>query len=227
MRRMLPQLVLCTIFTGICLPTATLIPGCGTERGFATPPATIPPEVDRLADWLSGSFDSSAQAARDARYFDISLNACRVWPSRTDGRWVYIEQARSDALDQPYRQRMYRVRYDGQGRLMSEVFAFPASGRPAAGSWRDPDALNAFTPELLEPREGCDVYLADVGGRFEGGTEGEGCTSSLAGAAYATSEVVVEADRITSWDRGFDRAGDQVWGAEAGPYEFIRIGPTR
>ena len=198
------------------------MPGCGTETGFATPPAAIPPEVDRLANWLSGSFDSSAQAARDDRFLDISLNSCRVWPSRTDGRWVYVEQARSDALDRPYRQRMCRIRFDGQGRLMSEVFAFPEGGRPPAGAWRDPASLDAFTPELLEPREGCDLYLNLADDRFEGGTEGRGCTSTLSGAAYATSEVVVEADRFTSWDRGFDRAGKQVWGAEAGPYEFRR-----
>lgn len=206
----------------LALPAVLLPAGCGTETGFATPPAAIPAEVDRLADWLSGAFDSSAQAARDEAFLDISLHSCRVWPSRTDGRWVYVEQARTDALDRPYRQRMYRVRFDGDGRLVSEVFAFPEGERPTAGSWRDPASLDTVLPELLVPREGCAVYLSASDDRFTGGTEGEGCESALAGASYATSEVVVEADRITSWDRGFDAAGAQVWGSEAGPYEFLR-----
>ena len=30
-------------------------------------------------------------------------------------------------------------------------------------------------------------------------------------------------DRLLSWDRGFDAAGKQVWGAEKGPYEFLRV----
>jgi hypothetical protein len=159
---------------------------------------------------------------RDPAFLDISLNACRVWPSRTDGRWVYLEQARSDTLDRPYRQRMYRVRFDADGRLVSEVFAFPEGMRPAAGSWRDPSSLDQIVPDLLLPREGCAVHLTWSDDRFEGGTEGEGCESSLAGASYATSEVVIDATSISSWDRGFDSAGAQVWGSEAGAYEFRR-----
>jgi len=210
------------LILGLALVTAVPHPGCGVVTEVTIPPAAIAPEVDRLADWLSGSFDSSAQALRDPAFLDISLHACRVWPSRTDGRWVYVEQARSDALDRPYRQRMYRVRFDGEGRLVSEVFAFPEGMRPAPGSWRDPSSLNEIVPDLLLPREGCAVHLSRVDDRFEGGTEGTGCASSLAGAAYATSEVVVGPDRITSWDRGFDAAGKQVWGSEAGAYEFLR-----
>jgi hypothetical protein len=30
------------------------------------------------------------------------------------------------------------------------------------------------------------------------------------------------ADRLESWDRGFDAAGVQVWGSEKGPYVFVR-----
>lgn len=204
-------------------PLALVLAGCGTETSVVTPPATIAPEVDRLAAWLSGSFDSSAQAAEDSEFLDISLHACRVWPSRTDGRWIYVEQARSEDPDRPYRQRMYRVRHDGEGRLVSEVFAFPAALLPDGGSWRNPAVLDAVEPSLLLPREGCTVYLAAVEDRFEGGTEGNGCASSLSGATHATSEVVVESDRFTSWDRGFAADGTQVWGSEAGPYEFVRI----
>jgi hypothetical protein len=31
---------------------------------------------------------------------------------------------------------------------------------------------------------------------------------------------MVTANEITSWDRGFDSAGKQVWGATKGPYQF-------
>ena len=71
-------------------------------------------------------------------------------------------------------------------------------------------------------REGCEVYLKWVDDHFEGSTLGEGCESTLGGASYATSEVYLGADLIESWDRGFDAAGVQVWGAEEGAYEFIR-----
>ena len=59
-------------------------------------------------------------------------------------------------------------------------------------------------------------------GAFVGGTEGNGCTSSLNGAQYATSKVKITKNRIESWDQGFNAQGVQVWGAEAGPYVFDR-----
>ena len=200
-----------------------LLAGCGVETSSNTRSRPFPAEVDRLAEWLSGSFSSIEQAASDPEFLEISLGACRVWPSRTDGRWVYVEQAREDALDRPYRQRMYRIRIDDRGVLVSEVFMFPQGSEPAAGSWKDPASLDSVDPFLLVPREGCTVYLdSSDATSFEGGTEGKGCTSSLGGADHATSEVTVSADTISSWDRGFDADGVQVWGSTSGPYVFRR-----
>jgi len=59
---------------------------------------------------------------------------------------------------------------------------------------------------------------------FEGSTVGEGCGSSLRGAAYATSEVELWPTYLRTWDRGFDARGEQVWGATEGPYVFERVG---
>ena len=61
--------------------------------------------------------------------------------------------------------------------------------------------------------------------RFEGGTDGQGCESTLMGAAYATSVVVLRANGFSSWDRGFNAVDMQVWGATAGPYLFARRVP--
>jgi len=58
---------------------------------------------------------------------------------------------------------------------------------------------------------------------FVGGTEGKGCASDLRRATYATSEVVVKLDHLTSWDRGFDKSDRQVWGAEKGGYVFLKL----
>lgn len=196
--------------------------GCGIETSSNATVPPIPAEVDRLADWLSGSFDSAVQAEKDPEFLDISLHACRIWPDRTDGRWLYVEQVRSDAPDRPYRQRAYRLRIDDLGRLVSEIYAFPDGERPEAGDWRTPEALDRVDPFLLLPREGCTVRLEFKNGAFTGSTSGEGCPSSISGATYATSEVTIQSDRIISWDRGYDESGTQVWGAEKGPYVFRR-----
>lgn len=212
---------------GLAILIAISSSGCnGTETSSFAGPIRFSSGVERLHSWLCGSFDSSAQAARDSAFHSISLHGVPIWPDREDGRWLYVEEAASDALDRPSRQFAHRVRNDAQGGLISEVFGFPEGEVPPAGSWKDPDYFNSIDPALLIPREGCTVHLVAATGddpAFTGGTIGDGCASRLNGADHATSEVRVEADAIQSWDRGFDASGTQVWGAESGPYDFIRL----
>lgn len=180
------------------------------------------PSAEQLGDWLTGSFGSGAQAAADSAYYDIRLEMVPIWTDREDGLWFYVEQAVATARERPYRQRVYRVRELEDGRFESAVFTLPDPQR-YAGAWREEAPLSDLEPADLAEREGCAVLLAwDPAGRYAGSTEGTGCTSTLRGAAYATSEVIVEPGRIESWDRGFDAEGNQVWGAEKGAYVFLR-----
>ena len=111
---------------------------------------------------------------------------------------------------------------DQDGAFRSEVFTLPEPAR-YVGAWHDPARLHDLSPDSLELRAGCDVVLRRGSeGIFVGATVGSGCASDLSGAAYATSVVTVWPDRLETWDRGFDAAGEQVWGAEEGPYIFLR-----
>jgi hypothetical protein len=172
---------------------------------------------------MAGSFSSAAQAAADTNCFDIRLEIVPVWGAREDGPWLYVEQAAAGHLERPYRQRVYHVIAGDSGEVVSEVFTIPDPLR-FAGAWRDEAPLAALAPDSLELREGCGVVLRRTEqGPFVGGTVGTGCASTLRGAAYATSEVELGPDRLTSWDRGFDADGNQVWGAVTGPYVFDRV----
>jgi hypothetical protein len=85
--------------------------------------------------------------------------------------------------------------------------------------------MRDVAPADLALRGGCSILLERAADdSFEGATTGTGCASSLRGAAYATTEVVVRHDRFTSWDRGWNTAGEQVWGAVKGPYAFVKRG---
>ena len=183
--------------------------------------AEMPPGAfDTLVEWMTGSFSSTAQAAADSNYYDIRLEMVRIWPERTDGCWIYVEQAVAASLDKPYRQRVYHVVQLEDDLFKSEVYTLP-DPQSVAGQWQDPALLADLGPTDLEERDGCAVFLRqDKGGEFAGGTIGRGCGSGLRGAAYATSEVVIGPDRLASWDRGFGAGGAQVWGAERGPYIF-------
>ena len=199
----------------------------GLAAALATPPAAAAPpagagDLDRLAAWLTGSFSSAAQAARDTNFFDIRLRIVPIWKHRAGEHWRYVEQAAAAKLDRPYRQRVYRATATPDGGLESAVFALRDPLR-FAGEWKKDAPLAGLTPDSLLAREGCSVLLKWADGRFVGGTRGTGCASDLRGAAHATSEVTVEKDRMLSLDRGWDAAGKQAWGSTAGPYEFRRV----
>lgn len=188
----------------------------------ARPEAAADQDLATLTAWLSGSFSSAAQADADTNYFDIRLRVVPVWTARTDGPWLYVEQATATAQDKPYRQRVYRLRDGGDGTFTSEVFALPGARR-FAGAWRQAQPLAELTPDSLLVRDGCAVVLRrEANDRFAGGTVGQACASDLRGAAYATSEVTVGPDTIESWDRGFAADGSQAWGATGGGYVFVR-----
>jgi hypothetical protein len=179
--------------------------------------------LDVLAGlYMTGSFSSAAQAAADPEYRDIRLHMTPIWLDRTDGRWLYVEQAVATSLDKPYRQRVYRVTGPTDGAFRSEVFTM-ASPLRFAGAWARPELLGSLTPDSLTVRDGCAVILKQGESGFVGSTAGHGCASDLRGAAYATSEVAIAREHLTSWDRGFAADGTQVWGATKGPYVFDRL----
>ena len=181
-------------------------------------------DLDDLASWMAGTFSSAAQAAEDPDFFDISLHMAPIWTDRTDGRWLYVEQAVSEALHRPYRQRVYRLVELVPGLFESQVYTLP-DPTTVIGAWLAEDPLAELSPEDLEERDGCAILLRRRGDSFIGSTLASLCTSTLRGAAYATSEVIVTPDGIVSWDRGFADDGLQVWGAVRGGYVFDRIVP--
>ncbi len=181
------------------------------DRDFAT-----------LCRWLTGSFSSAAQAAADTAYHDIHLQMVPIWPERSDACWLYVEQAVGSSLERPYRQRVYRVAPLGENLYESAVYTL-ADPEAAVGAWREERPLARLTPDDLDRRDGCAVLLRrDPGGEFSGGTIGRGCESTLGDAAYATSEIRLWSGGMETWDRGYTPAGEQAWGAEQGPYVFLR-----
>jgi len=180
--------------------------------------------VSMLERWMSGSFGSQAQSEADPEYFDIRLHMAPIWTDRADGPWLYIEQARSDFLDKPYRQRVYRLSKVSDGRYASAVYTLPDPVARFTGACDDParQAFTGITPDDLKLLDGCAVMLKWMPGQnaFVGGTEGTGCASTREGAKYTASEITFTEGLLTSWDRGFDASGKQVWGAVKGGYQF-------
>jgi len=203
--------------------------GASSPDAEPAPDASAPIEAaDLLRDYLSGRFDSADQATSDPRYFAIQLWICPVDAPELGPRVLYVEQARSDSLAQPYRQRLYvidPIAEDPQTRAVSRVFELTAPARSIGLCERA--ELGVFTASDATEKVGCGVFMAHDGDHFTGATRDRDCPSSLNGASYTSSEVELRAEQMTSWDRGYDGAGAQVWGATAGPYRFVRRTPLQ
>lgn len=175
-----------------------------------------------LKNRMEGAFNSEMQAKVDSDYYNIHLHMVQIWKKDKDGYWLYVEQAVAAALKKPYRQRIYHVYRQDEATLVSKVYEMNSALR-FAGAYANTDLLSSLTKDSLIDRQGCAIYLhKDKDGNFSGSTPGKDCLSSLRGSTYATSEVVIYADKLVSWDRGWDKEDKQVWGAEKGGYQFIK-----
>ncbi len=179
-------------------------------------------DLQKLTSWMTGSFNSKEQADLDTNFYNISLHMVQIWNEEPDYVWLYVEQAADWALEKPYRQRVYRLSENEDGTFESAVFTFNNPLR-FAGDWKNENLLAQLTPDSLMVREGCALILRFNDGVFEGSTNGKDCISNLHEASYATSEVRIEENVVTSWDRGFNKDDVQVWGAVTGPYIFKKL----
>lgn len=221
--------------------TLTLLLGCAPKGESSSPPASAAPvaaadettapepfaaDVDELWGLMQGSFSSRAQAQADPEYFDIRLHMMPIWTDREDARWLYVEQAVAVAPAEPYRQRVYRVATGEDGTIVSAVYTIEQPLRFAL-AWQDPSKLDALTMDDITRKDGCEVVLRkQAAGTYAGATGERSCPSDLRGASFATSEVVISEQGVDSWDRGYDDAGQQVWGAREGGYEFRHDDPN-
>lgn len=196
---------------------------CGTvNQGPVEMKRPAGEQVRQVAEWMTGTFSSGAQASKDPQFRNVVLHIAPIWTDRRDARWLYVEQAMATTLDKPYRQRVYRLTDSPDG-IESMVYELPGDPLRFAGAWKEDRPLNQMLPSMLLPKAGCAVHLKSTDGlTWTGGTDGTGCPSSREGAAYATSEVTLTPTELRTWDRGFDASGKQVWGSTAGPYVFVK-----
>ena len=182
-----------------------------------------PTLLERLITGMTGNYSNTDQARGDQNFHDVALHIVRIWPDRTDGPWLYLEQALTDAPEHPYRQRVYQLAAQAGGSFESRVFEL-TDPIGLTGAWKEPARFAKLDPSSLTPCAGCTVILhAQPDGSFKGGTEGNSCASTLRGASYATAETTVGNQQIITWERGYNASGVQVWGSIHGGFIFKKI----
>lgn len=199
-----------------------LVPFLFGISSFSQPKVLTSKDLPKLAKMMSGRFSSEEQAMTDPDYIHIELSMTPILAGNPEGQWLYVEQAVASSIDKPYRQRVYHLYKQDDTTIVSKVYELKNPGQYTGGN-DDPSKLSVIGPDSLIDRQGCSIYLHKTGKKtFEGSTPGKECLSSLRGAMYATSEVVITPDKMVSWDRGWDREDKQVWGAEKGGYVFLK-----
>jgi hypothetical protein len=191
---------------------------------FLMAAAPVDAEVEEYAGLVTGHFTSLAQHKADDRYGEVEADVTRIWPEKTDGIWLYQEQAfltgtkltRAEAKKTPYFQRIVHIYRADDGRIGRDVY-----------SLTDPKAMvgmpRPFTSADLGEK-GCPTQVERVAAKYYL-TLREDCPNSWKGAVRLSSRNVTTPEGYANWDRGMDANGKQVWGPDAGGYIFLRKKP--
>ena len=192
-----------------------LFTACNTQK-------TEPTELDELAAYLSGSFSSKEQSETEKGYANVNLINIPIWPDKEGGIWLYSETLSGDNNDIIYLQRILHItKYDSIS-YRSVAYMLPHAKSFKHG-WKDITVFDTLTEEDLTPREGCDVYYRKkTSSIFTGKTDDQTCLSHMKGVKYIINTTVLGANKITVWDRGYNKEGQQTWGKIEGPYKFLR-----
>jgi hypothetical protein len=179
-------------------------------------------DLSRFQQLMAGKYNSQAQSIADTNYFNISLVMTPIWKDRTDGKWLYVEQAMASMLDKPYRQRVYHLQHPSSTIYTSDIYTIK-DAMTFAGAQNDDAKMQKLSIDKIELKEGCTVTLtANGNNEYVGGTTLDHCPSDLRGAKYATTKITMKNGELISWDQGFDATGKQVWGAEKAGYIFVK-----
>ncbi len=159
-------------------------PSAAPENDAGIEPESVAP---RFEAFLTGRFNSEAQANANPAYFPISLAVCDAEVPELGSRVLYVEQA--FVGESPYRQRVYVVEEgeDPAKAAVSFVYAFNDASRFVG--FCDTGSNLGITEGDLTLREGCEVYVTYDGDAdaFTGGTEAS--TAKAVSTAPPTPQV--------------------------------------
>lgn len=176
--------------------------------------------LDEVVEHLTRTMDTTAQADLNPRYVGVQMTTCPVQiteATASEGVYLYQEQALSETLNNPYRQRFLHIILNADAtRIESRTFK-PSVPEAWTGLCTQSEPIVDATElgDLV-----CTVSLRPSSLGYVGSTPEEGCPVNLRGAVRLTNTVVLHQDGMDTWDRGFDEHGIQVWGARAEPYQY-------
>ncbi len=190
-------------------------------------------ELELLAQWMTGDFDTFAQVAADEtaktayRHDRVTLH---LRPIQIKGffddsvsKTLYLEQAQADTPTQPYRQGVYLLTRVN-GKIINRTYRVKDAAK-FVGAYADAERLKQITADQLTAVEGCEVTFTKVNDTLYRGVMGEGktCKSTRRGATYMLSRGELTPSATITLDQGFDDAGNHKWGPPPGVIGHIFV----
>lgn len=209
---------------------ATGVVGCRNQPAQVQAQVPLNRQVEEVANRLQGVMTTTEQARSNPDAPDVRMTTCKVEvedaaaSQLTDSpvTFLYQEQALSSKLDQPYRQRFLRISVSGDRQSVESAGFEPANPQAFVGLCKKPETQRMVKLSDLGTYR-CSVFLKPIGENYQGETPESGCPSNYRGAARIANTVILQPGGMETWDRGFDAAGNQVWGAQDKPYQFRKL----
>lgn len=208
-----------------------------STAGYSCPPneieasVSLENQVDEVASHLVGIMDTSAQVRTNPKAPNVRMTTCKIQLKDTDSSksspqaiFLYQEQAMSQSLGKPYRQRFLRIAPSADRQSVESASFKPAHPESLIGLCNQPAAKRVVGLDDIGSAK-CSVFLEPDGDNYVGETPATGCPSDYKGAVRVTNRIVLHKTGMDTWDRAFDAAGNQVWGAKGAPYQFRWVEP--
>ncbi|BAY13524.1 chromophore lyase CpcT/CpeT [Calothrix sp. NIES-2098] len=193
---------------------------------------SLPSQLTDLAEYLAGEFDNKEQAIADPVWY-VHL---RLWHRPVnlfseDSMTLFAEQANIINLENPYRQRIMRLKAGSDIEAPLQIqYYMPKDPGSLQGAGRNPALLDTLTPDQLELLPGCVLTvtqqkIAPHGYKFVATPLPDtSCTFTYLGNTVQVSlGFEASAAEFHSYDKGIDReTGKATWGAVLGPYRYTK-----
>lgn len=176
--------------------------------------------VQGVVSHLVGTMDTSAQAAANPKKSSVRMTTCQVTVTdEPKSVYLYQEQALTQSLNQPYRQRVLNIRPATEPDTVESKSYKINQPEAFIGFCNRPEAQRQLKlSDLTEA--GCSVFLKPIPDGYQGETPPQGCPANVRGAVKITNTVILNTLGMETWDRGFDANGQQVWGAQDQSYQY-------
>lgn len=172
--------------------------------------------IKRYIKSISGVFWTQEQHLNDSTFDNVIVRTDLIRIDDDETYWMYTEQGEFENYT-PYRKRVYELT-EVEGVIWQRIYYIKNEDKFSYLNYK------SITNDDIQLKEGCDIWIIlDDDGNYNGNTDGKNCVATFRGSTYVTTDFWVYKKEILSWERGWNKIDEQVWGSERGYYIYKKI----